>query len=61
MPPYESQKCHGNSFMSPKAQKLYVSNDKKKIMKERIDSKHTRQLNIRDKQLNSELDDNTIS
>ena len=39
----------------------YLSNDKKKIIKERIEAKGTRQLKIRDKQLYTELDDNTIS
>ena len=47
--------------MSPKAQKLYLSNDKKKIIKGRIQTKGTRQLKMRDKQLYTELDDNIIS
>ena len=55
------KKCYGNSFMSPKAQKLYLSNDKKKIIKGRIQTKGTRQLKMRDKQLYTELDDNIIS
>ena len=57
----KAKKCHGNSFMSPKAQKLYLSNNKKKIIKERLETKGTRQLKMRDKQLYTELDDNTIS